>query len=126
MWLLGLELRTSGRAVSVLTTEPSLQPSQLIITESGFLLNVKLNTKFSKVKNVLCECRCLHSLDKVLAPHCQAWGQEDKCINDHMTDITYQGVHVMEIKITHTCLSNTWAAETETIAVSSRPACPTK
>jgi hypothetical protein len=25
MWLLGIELRTSGRAVSVLTVEPSLQ-----------------------------------------------------------------------------------------------------
>ena len=26
MWLLGVELRTSGRAVSALSTEPSLQP----------------------------------------------------------------------------------------------------
>jgi hypothetical protein len=35
MWLLGIELRTSGRVVSTLTVEPSLQPRDLIeVTES--------------------------------------------------------------------------------------------
>jgi len=28
MWLLGIELRTCGRAVSALTAEPSLQPER--------------------------------------------------------------------------------------------------
>jgi hypothetical protein len=36
MWLLGIELRTFGRAVSALTTEPSLQPMPGFLCELGF------------------------------------------------------------------------------------------
>jgi len=36
MWLLGFELRTSGRAVSALTTEPSLHPLRKTILFQGF------------------------------------------------------------------------------------------
>ena len=40
MWLLGIELSTFGRAVVLLTTEPSLQPPAL----------------FFKLKKTLCVC----------------------------------------------------------------------
>jgi hypothetical protein len=44
MWLLGIELRTSGRAVNALTAEPSLQP----------LFQVFLNLPYRLVFNKPC------------------------------------------------------------------------
>jgi hypothetical protein len=42
MWLLGIELRTSGRAVSALTVEPSLQPPIFFITYLNHIFSVKI------------------------------------------------------------------------------------
>jgi hypothetical protein len=42
MWLLGLELRTFGRAVRFLTTEPSLQPLNLFLNQALYSHNLTL------------------------------------------------------------------------------------
>jgi hypothetical protein len=43
MWLLGIELRTFGRAVSALTSEPSLQPPVLFcFVKNVFLLSMEI------------------------------------------------------------------------------------